>query len=530
MKKHHIQAGIVFILLALVFGFFLYKDSCVYKECYVEAGVAVTAKDFMKNNAEEVAFLDGSDSVDTSNPGDYLIELKSGYFTYESTLHVTDTIAPTAQAVDVNLELGENCEAEDFVAEITDVTEVEVAFAAEPDFTQAGKQEVEISLTDQGNNATIINAQLYISKVLEEITVEVGEQPPALQDFVIECEEAEFISDINGFDYMTPADETVTLKVDGIVYDVVMHIVDTTPPIVEMRDVYGYMLVERTAEEFVTSVEDSTEVTYSFKKAPDLNMAGEQIVEVDVTDAGGNVTTESAKLILAEDTEAPVIRGVADINVIIGNPVSYKKNVTITDNCPDGLLLTVDSSAVNLNAEGTYPVTYTLKDLAGNEVTASANVIVRPMVYDENEVYALADAVLARIITPEMTPTQKLQAIYDYNKTHIAYINHSEKESWVRAAYEGLAEGKGDCYVYACTAKVLLTRAGITNMDIEKIPAKTRHYWNLVDIGEGWYHFDTTPRKDKPTIFMWTEAQLMDYSAKHYNSHNYDHSLYPVVN
>ena len=67
-------------------------------------------------------------------------------------------------------------------------------------------------------------------------------------------------------------------------------------------------------------------------------------------------------------------------------------------------------------------------------------------------------------------------------------------------------------------------------MDIEKIPAKTRHYWNLVDIGEGWYHFDTTPRKDRPTIFMWDEARMMDYSQNHNLSHNYDHSLYPVVN
>ena len=69
---------------------------------------------------------------------------------------------------------------------------------------------------------------------------------------------------------------------------------------------------------------------------------------------------------------------------------------------------------------------------------------------------------------------------------------------------------QGDCYVFACTAKVLLTRAGITNMDIEKIPAKTRHYWNLVDIGDGWYHFDTTPRKDGTIFFMWDDAKLME--------------------
>ena len=70
----------------------------------------------------------------------------------------------------------------------------------------------------------------------------------------------------------------------------------------------------------------------------------------------------------------------------------------------------------------------------------------------------------------------------------------------------------------------------ILNMDIEKIPAKTVHYWNLVDIGDGWYHFDTTPRKDRPEIFMWTDEVLMEYSAKHNKSHNYDKSKYPEIN
>ena len=83
--------------------------------------------------------------------------------------------------------------------------------------------------------------------------------------------------------------------------------------------------------------------------------------------------------------------------------------------------------------------------------------------------------------------------------------------------------------MYACVSKVLLDRAGIKNMDIEKIPAKSRHYWNLVDIGEGWYHFDTTPRVDHPTIFYWDDATLMEYSENHKLSHNYDHDLYPKV-
>ena len=150
-------------------------------------------------------------------------------------------------------------------------------------------------------------------------------------------------------------------------------------------------------------------------------------------------------------------------------------------------------------------------------------------IYQE-QIDELADAVLAKIITEDMTPMEKVQAIFNYIRGHVGYINHSEKDDWIRAAYEGLAEGQGDCYVFACTSKQLLTRAGITNMDIAKIPAKTSHYWNLVDVGEGWYHLDTTPRPDHPTIFLWTDEEMMAYSAWHYNAYNYDRSLYPEIN
>lgn len=531
MKKHFIQALVVLcLMIGLVALIFVNKKNSVYGSCYVEAGVPVTAKDFLKDETKEIVFSDGWESIDTNQPGEYKVQLESKYFTYESVLYVTDTTAPVAQAVDVKLELGETCTPQDFVTDIVDVTDVDVTFVKQPDFEKAGKQTVEIALTDAGNNQTIISAELFVAKVLQEITVEVGSEPPLIDAFVIECENAEFITDINGFDYLIPADKTVSLLVDEIKYDVVMHIVDTVAPIVEMQDVHGFTKVERTPEQFVVSVEDFTEVTYSFDTPPDFSKAGEQTVVVNVTDAGNNITSKTAKMVLEEDTEAPVITHVEDIHVIIGNPVSYKKSITYTDNCEEGLECIVDNASVNLNVEGVYPITYTVRDVSGNETTASVSVIVRPMAYDENEVNAMADAVLARIITPTMTPIEKVQAIFNYVKSHVAYINHSDKEGWVRAAYEGLVDGKGDCYVYACTSKVLLTRAGITNMDIEKIPAKTRHYWNLVDVGDGWYHFDTTPRKDRPTIFMWTEAQMMDYSAKHNLSHNYDHSLYPIVN
>lgn len=512
-------------------SFLLYENNKVYGSCYVEAGVEVTAQDFLKNPEEQAYFTEDSDVVDITMPGEYHMVIKVGYLTHKSTLYVSDTIAPQGDPVKVNMELGEQCGADAFVANITDATQVKVAYEQEPDFTMPGRQAVHIVLTDAGGNQTSVDSELFISQVVSELTVEAGSSPPKLEDFVIEGEEAAFITNIGRYNYDMPADKNVVLKVDGVDYTVVMHIVDTVAPKVEVQDIQGFTMLPRKVEDFILSVDDVTPVTSSYVKEPDLSLSGEQTVEICVTDAGGNETIKSAKLTLEDDMEAPVINGVTDLTVFVGSAVSYKKNVTVTDNCPDGLTLTVDNSAVNLNVEGTYPFTYTAKDYAGNETTATASITVRPKVYDVNEVYAMADGVLARIITPEMSLPEKLEAIHSYVQTHVRYTNNSVKGNWVRGAYEGFVDGKGDCYVYFAISKALITRAGIANMDIEKIPTATMHYWNLIDTGGGWYHFDATPRAvDNPHIVLWTDEQLMAYSIAHNNCHNYDHSLYPGVN
>ena len=88
---------------------------------------------------------------------------------------------------------------------------------------------------------------------------------------------------------------------------------------------------------------------------------------------------------------------------------------------------------------------------------------------------------------------------------------------------------KGDCFVFAATAKELLTLAGIPNIDVVRLTTNPSHYWNLVYIDEGWYHFDCTPRKDKSEFLLLTDAELETYSTANENTHAYDKTLYPEV-
>lgn len=533
-RKHKklIIAALICLILAAVAaaGGWYYVDSLAYKVCRVEAGIPVAASDFLKEPDEGAFFTQDSQPFDIAEPGEYAIRVKSGIFTHRCTLIIADTIAPEAEPVKVVLEMGESCEAVSFISDVADATQVTVAYMETPDFTKAGSQPVRIALTDKGGNQTVLDSELYISQVLMDVTIEAGEKAPGLDSFVIAAENASFITKMETIDYTKVGEHEISLKADGGTYKSTLHIIDTIPPKVMVQDIEGYAFVPVNTEDFTVSIEDATEVTVAFKEEPDLSYIGSQELEIAYTDGGSNEVVKQVMLTLIEDTEAPVIEGTADLKAFIGDSVSYRKNVSVTDNCPEGLLMTVDTAAVNMNAEGVYPVTYTAKDAAGNTTSVTVNLTITPRVYDIDEVYAKADAVLAKILTPEMSQLEQARAIFDYIRRNVSYINDSVKDDWVRAAYEGLVYRKGDCFVYACTAKVLLTRAGIANIDIAKIPAKTHHYWNLVDVGDGWYHFDTTPRKDHPVIFMWTDAQMMEYSNNHYKSHNYDPALYPVIN
>lgn len=231
------------------------------------------------------------------------------------------------------------------------------------------------------------------------------------------------------------------------------------------------------------------------------------------------------------DHEAPVISGVVPLEMFIGDTVSYKSGITVTDNRDDKVKLQVDNSEVDTDKEGTYVVRYSATDKAGNTATKETTLTVKakPQDYVEpDEVYALADKVLDEITTKDMNVKEKARAIYDWTKTNISYVDTSDKSSWTNGAEQGFNQRSGDCFVYYSVAKALLTRAEISNIDVVKSDTShSRHYWSLANCGDGWYHFDATPRKGGGEFFMLTDAQLEEYSVANDNSHIFDTSLYP---
>lgn len=523
---------VVLVLVGAAIAAFLMlrkPNNPVYSACSVEAGVAISPQDFLKESNPNAVFSVNSESIDTSVPGTYDVEIVIDGETYHSELTVTDSIPPTGKGLEYTVDMGGEVTPENLVTDITDATDVAMSFESAPDTSKTGDVPVNVVLTDLGGNKTVVTGTLKISMVKPEIEIEAGSEVPSAKEFAQNAQTAQFVTDPATIDTCRVGSYPVKIMVDGKNYDVKVKVIDTVPPVVSFKDVTSFTTVKRKPQDFVDNATDLTSLSYKFITEPDTNFAGNQEVQISVTDEGGNEIIGNANLTLKEDTDAPVISGVHDLSIVTGQTVAYKDGVKVSDECEEGLVLTVDNSKVNPLVPGVYEIVYTARDASGHETKATCTLTVKERVYSLDQVNSMADSVLARIITPGMSAYDKVSAIFKYVKSHVAYISHSEKGNYVRAAYEGLADGKGDCYVYASTTKVLLTRAGIPNYDIAKIPAATQHYWNLVDVGSGWLHLDTTPRKDHPTIFLWDDPTMMAYSNSHNKSHNYDHSIYPMV-
>ena len=158
-----------------------------------------------------------------------------------------------------------------------------------------------------------------------------------------------------------------------------------------------------------------------------------------------------------------------------------------------------------------------------------ASVEVRPDSGEELD--ALVSDVLEEIIRDGMTRLEQARAVFDYTHDHIAYTGQSDKSDWKTGAYAGLTTGKGDCFTYYAVSRALLTALEIDNLEVERVGGETRHYWNLVNCGDGWYHFDACPRSSKlpPFLsFMFTDQQAADFTAEAgRNYYDFDGSLLP---
>ncbi len=365
------------------------------------------------------------------------------------------------------------------------------------------------------------------------LTVEAGSSLPAASDFFSDSDaEVAYLSGADSVVMDKPGRYPVTLSKGVWKYNAVLEVVDTVAPTATVLPVTVFSPNTVTAQDFVTDIQDSTQVTVRFEKEPDLSTAGEQNVTLLLEDLAGNKTQLQTQLTVIFDTQAPQINGVRNILTYVGDAVAYRNGVSVSDDYDESAKLELDSSAVDLSTPGVYTVTYRATDVSGNTAEAQAQVTVLEKQANHVEVdviYEAVDSLLAKFITDDMTDRQKAEAIYVWTRVHFTYSGHTDTTDYVQSAYQFLRTKKGDCFGFFALQKLMLERLGIPTIDVRKVknyPSDSNHYWLLVSIdgGQNYYHYDNVWSK---YLCLVTDKRLNSFSKAVKNCFNRDESLYP---
>ena len=484
-KKRLIMVlGIVFLwLLVLTGAFWFFVMENIADHVTVEAGGdSVEAQDFLLRDWDiPVEFVTELSALDMKKPGDYPLQIRYMNRTYDTILRVRDTLGPEVKVRSLTTLSIYTPEPEEFLSDVTDVSSVTVEYEVPPDMNREGVQMISLLVTDAWGNATSCQAELTVIFDKEAPVIQ-GTQPLR----VFRGWEVDYL---RGITITDDQDEMPVLEVDD-------------------SDV-------------------------------DLNVGGEYTLTYIGRDASGNENRVPVQLTLIVDEEPPTVWGVQPISLYAGSTISYRSGIVVVDDVDENPKLKIDSSGVDLSKAGIYEVIYIATDEAGNETRTVASVTVKEKkgnYVPEETIYAMADELLAKIITDGMTNKEKVEAVYNYITRHYSYYGASDKTDSMQAAYTIMRTHMGDCFNFYAVSKLLLDRLGIPNITVlrgENPYRSTRHYWSLVSIdgGENYYHFDTTPHTYNYYKFcLVTDAYLDEFSSKVFRGYYArDMSLYPAT-
>ncbi|MDE6851862.1 MAG: Ig-like domain-containing protein [Lachnospiraceae bacterium] len=200
----------------------------------------------------------------------------------------------------------------------------------------------------------------------------------------------------------------------------------------------------------------------------------------------------------------------------------FKEHVKAVDARDGKVPISVDTSRINWKKEGIYKVYYTAEDKSGNQTKAWAKV----QVCIPGAAEQIADIILSTKIKSG-SEEQKLRKIYQYVQGNCSYTGTGGHTNWRTVAANGIRSHSGDCFTYYAISKLLITRAGIPHIMVRRYPERKgyNHWWNLVYVRGGWYHFDTTPRNRKGYFCLQTDEQLHMYSTG--STFRFQEELYP---
>lgn len=385
-KKSTIAFAAVAIILALALSFGIwYGSQEKFRDVTVELGEDVPQLSVFKTEYA-IDFMCGFETdtaeLDISKPGEYKLTLHHGFKKETVTMSVVDTTAPTVVFRDVTVYFETEIHADDFVSSVFDLSATSIDFGSQlPEEHAFGTYPVDIVVSDIYGNRTTETCNLHYVWILPEYILEIGQKLE--MDDLLTCSDRdetilsqEWIDTINQSPVGTYTFESKYGEYSRVC---TVKIQDTLAPELEVEDITTYLGRSVSVEDFIKNISDGSgayELTTS--PIPSTDTVGTHTITFKVVDGSGNETEKSVLLHIIADTEPPVFGGVGTLHIEIGDDISFRNGVRATDNQDGAVDFTVDTSGVNLDAIGTYYVTYYASDRAGNKSSAKRTIVVDP--------------------------------------------------------------------------------------------------------------------------------------------------------
>lgn len=540
-----IAVVVVLILAILAIVLFNIFSKKVKDQVQLELGTQeLKIQDFLTDEkyAENAEFVTDISQIDLNKVATYEITIKLNDKEYTSILDVKDTTAPQVKFQDVDGYTDYQINPEDFIAEKTDASNMEVSLGNEVTINGFGEYHPLIIVKDEYGNETSQECLLNISYIKSKFILEYGNKltKEDLLFNVAEYQDTINQQDIDTINSYDVGEYDLKSVYDGQEKVTKITIQDTIAPELVLKDVTLY--TEQTitdTNQFVEKAEDLAGVTLNILTEIDYSIVGDQEVTIEAVDGHGNKTSQTAKLTIKEDTEGPVFSGISDLKVTKGGTADYKKGVTAKDGKDGDVEFTVDSSSVKLDTAGTYYATYTATDKAGNTTTSKRKIVVSEKSTasssssSSGDVYAKADEFIAKATSGVSGTANKILAIKNYLRSNIKYshrYNASNTGSVNAAAMKAFTAYEGDCYIHAAAAQVMFTRLGVKSIIVNALDYS--HYWNMVYINGGWKHVDPTPGWAYADVGFMNDAKRLE-TLRRINGYEYrdwDRSKFPVAN
>ncbi len=531
-KKKIIVVSILLflIIITLLVIYFIFFKTVIKNEVYIELGDEdIEISKFVGNKIYEKnsSFITDMSKIDLTKVGEHKIEIKHGNKTYEATLKIQDTTPPKVEFKDIEKPINYEINPEDFIESKEDKSEMTVEYKEieTVDLANIGSYIVEVIVKDQSNNETKKECKLEITHIRKNLVIELGDKI-TVQDIIFDeryynLVTNEQIEEINNYDV---GEYELKTNLEGVEYTTKITVQDTKAPTLTLKEVKKYKDQPIKQEDFIETISDASEYTVNLLSQLDTSALGDKEIKIEAVDKYNNKVEQSTKLHVVEDKEGPVFSGLNEIKVSKNATIDYNKNVSAKDEKDGSCEFSVDSSAVNVTATGTYFATYTSKDKSGNTTTEKRKVVVAS---DENDVNSLADEVISKLGISSKSAADKSLALVRWSQNTIKYGHtYQNVRDISKAAYYALSKHVGDCFGIASAMQILLTRAGVTNMMVHCTDGS--HYWNMVNVG-GWKHIDGTKNNGNYPIALMNDKTRYD-TLQFLHPRDWDRSAYPAAN